>query len=65
MVGETLLTIQTVASRVCLSKATIYARIAKGAFPRPIQLSVRAVRWKQSEVDEWINSRPRTKETVR
>ncbi len=40
-----------------LSRSTIYALIAQNSFPRPIQLSRRAVGWKHSEVMAWIESR--------
>lgn len=39
------------------SRAHIYRLMAEGAFPRPYQLSARAVGWKQSEIAEWMASR--------
>jgi len=43
-----------------LSKATLWRLVKTGDFPRPIKLSERAVGWKASEIDAWIESRPRT-----
>lgn len=47
-----------VEARTGLSRSTIYARIAKGSFPRPIDLGGgRAVGWIESEINEWVQSR--------
>lgn len=43
--------------RTGLSRSTIYARIAEGSFPSPIDLGGRAVGWLTTEIDEWIQSR--------
>ncbi|ENW27204.1 helix-turn-helix transcriptional regulator [Acinetobacter lwoffii] len=37
--------------------SSIYAEMAKGAFPKPIQISERRVAWIESEVDAWIAAR--------
>ena len=40
---------------------TIYARMAQGRFPRPIQLgSARRVGWLESDIMEWLRSQPRS-----
>ena len=47
-----------VEARTGLSLSTIYARIAEGAFPRPIDLGGgRAVGWVDSEINEWLQER--------
>jgi len=46
-----------VESRTGLSRSTIYARIAAGLFPRPIDLGGRAVGWLETEIDTWIKAR--------
>lgn len=47
-----------VEARTGLSRSTIYARIAEGAFPRPIDLGGgRAVGWIDSEINEWLQER--------
>ncbi|MBV8774452.1 MAG: AlpA family phage regulatory protein [Deltaproteobacteria bacterium] len=43
-----------------LDRATIARLIQKGQFPRPVRLSLRAVGWKASDVEEWIRSRQLT-----
>lgn len=40
-----------------LSRSTIYDLMAKGIFPRPVHLSVRAVAWPESEITAWLESR--------
>lgn len=47
-----------VESRTGLSRSTIYARIAAGNFPPPIDLGGgRAVGWLASDIDAWIQER--------
>lgn len=43
-----------VMARTGLSRSTIYLRISKGCFPRPISLGGRAVGWIDTEVNEWL-----------
>ena len=45
---------------VGLSKAQIYKLISRSEFPRPRRLtpSGKAVGWLESEISEWIDSRP-------
>jgi len=51
--------LREVASRIGLSRSTIYQKIASGDFPAPVDLGGRRVGWWECEVDEWIASRPR------
>lgn len=46
-----------VETRTGLSRSTIYARIAEGTFPRPIDLGGRAVGWIETEIDGWLRNR--------
>lgn len=46
-----------VLARTGLSRSTLYALVAKGGFPAPVKLSIRAVGWKSAEVDCWLESR--------
>ena len=41
-----------------ISKSTLWRWIAKGQFPRPMKLGERAVGWRQSTLNEWLDSRP-------
>lgn len=40
-----------------ISKATIDRKVRSGDFPPPIQISVRAIGWRESEIEDYINSR--------
>ena len=42
-----------------LSRATLYELMRAGGFPEPLRVGPRAVRWRTSEITEWIDSRPR------
>lgn len=52
----TVLRRKQVETRTGLSRSTIYARIAEGKFPRPIDLGGRAVGWIEAEIDAWLKS---------
>jgi prophage regulatory protein len=41
-----------------LSRSTIYDLMAKGAFPRPVRLTGKAVAWPESAIADWLSSRP-------
>ena len=43
-----------------ISKATLYRLINADDFPKPLQLGPRAVGWRQSTIDHWLNNRPAT-----
>jgi prophage regulatory protein len=43
--------------RTGLSRSAIYARIAQGDFPAPVQIGPRSVAWIDSEISAWIQSR--------
>lgn len=40
-----------------LATSTLYRDIARGDFPRPVLLTGRAVAWRASEVEQWLNDR--------
>ncbi|MSR08857.1 MAG: AlpA family transcriptional regulator [Gammaproteobacteria bacterium] len=47
----------TVTSRTGLSRTTLYDKIAKGDFPPPIRLGMRAVGWLEEDITKWIEAR--------
>ena len=55
---QRLLRRQEVEELTGLSRASIYRLISEGGFPRPVRVSATAVRWKASDIDAWIQSRP-------
>ena len=52
----TLLNIRQVMARVNLSRPTVYSRMAKGHFPKPIYPTPRSPRWRSDEIAEWIET---------
>lgn len=52
--AEQILRLQSVTRRTGLSRSTIYAKISRGEFSRPILLGQRAVGWLEREVERWI-----------
>jgi len=40
-----------------LSRSTIYDRIARGEFPKPINLGYRAVGWVEDDIMDWQQER--------
>ncbi|MCF6099823.1 helix-turn-helix transcriptional regulator [Mesorhizobium muleiense] len=36
-----------------LPRSTIYDKIAKGEFPKPIKLGARSVGWLEQDIDAW------------
>ena len=43
-----------VRSRVGFSNTTIYEKIKKGTFPKPIRIGDRMVAWDSEAIDSWI-----------
>ena len=54
-----LLRLREVLARCGLSRSTIYRKMREGSFPEPLKVGVRAVRWRESEIESWLASRPR------
>lgn len=54
------LRLRQVISVTGLSRMTIWRLERAGEFPRRRQLGARSVAWLQSEVEQWIESRPAT-----
>ncbi len=41
------------------SRSSIYRGIADGTFPAPVRIGKRAIAFKLSELEKWVESRPR------
>lgn len=48
------LTLHEVRDRTKLSAATIYRWMRKGRFPRQVPLAPQTVRWRESDIDLWM-----------
>lgn len=42
---------------VGLSRSTLYAMMADGAFPKPVRLGKRAVGWRERDLRDWLDTR--------
>jgi prophage regulatory protein len=49
-----ILRITDVKERTGLGRSTIYKMVAAETFPKPIGLSVKAVGWLESDIQNWI-----------
>lgn len=54
-----LLRVAEVCELLALSRATVYKLRAEGAFPEPLRLASRAVRWRVDDLVTWCESRRR------
>lgn len=43
-----------------LARSTIYRMVAEQTFPAPVRCGARAVRWRQTAVWQWCDTRPST-----
>ena len=59
-----LLNVKQVSAIVGLATPTIWKMVAAHEFPIPIKVTARSTRWRSEEVEEWIETRPRTKEAA-
>jgi len=54
---DTILRLPAVLARVGLSRMTLYRLMRAGQFPPALKLSPKAVGWRASDVDHWIEQR--------
>jgi prophage regulatory protein len=53
---DRLLRLRDVAPLVGMSKATIYRKLKSGEFPRPVLTGGSSVRWRLSNLEDWMAS---------
>ncbi len=46
-----------VEARTGFPRSTLYLKISRGEFPKPIKIGARAVGWIESDISAWIESR--------
>ncbi len=56
---DRLLTIDEVVARIPFSRVHIYRLMKRGEFPQRVRVCERRVAWRESEIREYIESRPR------
>ena len=59
--NDRLLRRREVEARTGISRTTIYRLMREGKFPEPLKVSVKAVRWPESEIEDWMAKNPRAK----
>jgi prophage regulatory protein len=47
----------TVIEKTGLSRSTIYLKISKGDFPKPVSLGANSVGFLEIEIEEWIGAK--------
>lgn len=57
--GDRLLKLADVMAKVGLGSTWIYKRMDTGEFPRPIKFGERCVRWRESDINAWIDAAAR------
>lgn len=43
-----------------ISRSALYRQVDQGRFPRQVKVGARSVRWRKSDVEAWMSSRPST-----
>lgn len=61
---ERLLSLEQVSERVGMKRTSIYKLVKSGEMPCPVKVGPKASRWLESEVEDFINSRPRVTDLV-
>lgn len=56
-IRESLLRLSAVRLQTGLSRSSIYLLESRGTFPRRVSIGPRAVAWRASEIQAWIDSR--------
>ncbi|MGO1190117.1 helix-turn-helix transcriptional regulator [Vibrio casei] len=59
-----ILRLPEVINMVGLSKATIYAHMRNGLFPKNLSLGANSTGWLESEIQEWITARITARDEV-
>ena len=53
-----------VCQRLKISEPTLYRRVRDGDVPAPLRIGPRCSRWRADEIDEFVESRPRSTEVA-
>ena len=56
--GDRLLRRRQVEELTAMSRSGIYRAMQAGDFPRPVKIGAAAVRWRESDIVRWLESRP-------
>ena len=56
--AERLLRRREVEGMTGLARSSIYRHMEDGTFPRPVRVGPSAVRWRSTDIESWMASRP-------
>ena len=59
--NERLIKMPELRKMVGKGRTSIYEAVNEGFFPRPVKIGSRAVAWRLTEIQKWIEERPRAK----
>ena len=57
---DRLLRLRDVEEQVALKRTAIYRWISRGDFPAPVRIGPRSSRWRESDIDAWLQALPTT-----
>ena len=57
--SKKMLRVPEVMARTGMARVTLWRRVRDGAFPAPIELGVNMIGWPETEIEDWIEARPR------
>ena len=58
--GDRLMRRPDVEETTGLSRSSIYRQMEEGTFPRSVRVTAGSVRWRKSDIDDWMESLPVT-----
>ena len=56
--SDRLIDAKQVSAKISMSVTTIYALMSQDRFPKPKRIGKQARRWKESDIDAWIEELP-------
>lgn len=58
--SDRIMRIQEVTAVIGVGRSSLYKWMKAGSFPASVQLGARAIGWRSSAIDRWIQARPST-----
>ncbi|MCK9619233.1 MAG: AlpA family transcriptional regulator [Methylobacter sp.] len=54
-----ILKLPRVIEKTGLSRSSVYDLKKRGLFPEAVKLSARAIGWREGDIEDWLNNRPK------
>lgn len=61
--GVNILRLQAVKDKTGLPTSTLYWKISRNIFPKPVKLGERSVGWVESEINQWLSDKVSLRES--